>query len=861
MYQLQTVPEPPRGGVILPGTWYITVPEERTNQVINPSFELTLYNVQPVGGSGLIRSWTYSRSGVYSLRVNITGANQGVRYGNDVPLLVTEGTWSASCWLLGVRGVQYALIVTNLSDFPIAETVVTATGRWQFLSLTYREQANTSRRLMIRSLNPDPHAFYIDCLQFERCEVLDGPSTYIDGDQIGKSTHQEYLWLGEPHRSRSRRLENCRTGGVLVNLSALGLTVLAITGLEAPTYQHRLSDRTGLPGASVVSSSLRSRTFSLTARLHGGNFVEIEKTVSRLTRYLIPPDSGGSWTRLIFVPENDAGEPIGEWVEIDCLYSGGLEGNRTNPISETVTLQFIQPDPRLRTGCQGHRGSLIRSDVPESQSFLYRINLTPYTSSLQGFPPGSVGPNLTVRRLVWDPSTQTVVVLGDFSAVGTVTRRGITRFHPDTGTFSSIGPDTHFPTGTRLNDAKVRPTGEILVGGSFLDAGSSANRDYVAYYQPSSNTWIDATSGTPFNNEVLSVEWDSSSDIFYVGGLFTSPIPYLARFSIGGPAQPVTSATFNGPVTSIYLDRRQQRLYVSGNMTSPINRVGYLRLDATPPTWHTMGTGLAPNEYVLRFLELPTGEILAVGNFSSVGVPGTRGVALWNGHQWQSLDDSLEGVGPIRPFTGALGYDTVLLSDGTIVVSGTAREGYGRCGRFPSRIGWYRGTWLPIGPVEALTDPGTPGSRALLYRPEGYLLVGRDNIANIWGTSRLQIDYRGTSVTFPVIQVRAPTWPPSLPNAERPCLYSIRNLRTGDILAFDGLVIQNETITIDCRLGRVKITSSRRGDISDYLFSGSVIRLVPGRNILELSARDYVWDPGWWNVWWTIEHSHLGAAL
>jgi hypothetical protein len=575
-----------------------------------------------------------------------------------------------------------------------------------------------------------------------------------------------------------------------------------------------------------------------------------------LINLLVPGDWRDPWCRLVFEPRGDRGEVVGDRIEIFCLYAGGLEGNQSNPISETVTLQFIQPDPRFKTGSQGLFQSRSTPTAPRP-GFFYIFNLDRKRWPVQGFPP-TLGPNGPVRKIRWDEFDQSLVLGGAFDSVGGNTIRALVRFSFTEG-FTAIGSGTHFPSGGYINDLLCLPNGDIIVVGNFLDAGGSANRDYIAYYRRSDNSWIDATSGTPFNGEITSVAWDSLQERFFVGGVFTQPVPYLAQFQLGSPPTQVETPSPNGPVYSVYVDKRNERLYASGEVTNIFTRIGWH--DITPESfgWNQMGSGFdSPSEWATDFHELPSGNLLVLGTFADAGgVPNTRGAAVWTGYQWQAISDALDEGGPIR--VGA-GRQSQQVDNGMIVVAGSSQFGYGRCRSYPSRVGWIQGSsWVPFGIVENMSN--TLDVTTVCARPGGRVFIGRAYNLPVSVPNRVTFTYPGTAPAFPVFRLTVGRWPPELNYAAWSCLYYIRNLRTGETLYFDDFILRDETVIVDFRQGLPRVVSSRRGDQSDKILSGSLVTIVPGENTIEVLAREVSGFPVAWTAWWSIEHSHLGGAV
>ncbi len=145
--------------------------------------------------------------------------------------------------------------------------------------------------------------------------------------------------------------------------------------------------------------------------------------------------------------------------------------------------------------------------------------------------------------------------------------------------------DTNFDKGlnnqvfciTCDNNSQSEHYGNIYVGGEFTSTGSSGSTalNYVAYYNPSTNEWMNMSGGV--NGVVLAIAIDpNDSNKIYVGGNFTSaggvqgvPVKNIACYNMGtsewsglngGPSE-------NSVVRTIAFDSNGN-MYVGGSFTS-----------------------------------------------------------------------------------------------------------------------------------------------------------------------------------------------------------------------------------------------------------------------------------------------------
>jgi hypothetical protein len=173
------------------------------------------------------------------------------------------------------------------------------------------------------------------------------------------------------------------------------------------------------------------------------------------------------------------------------------------------------------------------------------------------------------------------------------------------------------------------------------------------------------------------VSWEAGGDQqLFVGGSFTSTPQYAFLYNDSGttgltPGAAVlglaASSTHLAAATSsnVYLRTRaatswtalgaagvlqllfvppsdgfpQGRLIAGGDTISPFTRIGQYNLATS--TWTTLGTGGA-NGAVLA-LALYNGEIVASGNFTSIGGVSTR-VARWTGTTWVAMGTEIDAI-------------------------------------------------------------------------------------------------------------------------------------------------------------------------------------------------------------------------
>src|SRR4029453_15970344 len=118
----------------------IIIPEATTNLVTNPSIETATTGYTAVGGS-IAQSNTKQYHGVYSLGVTPgAGTTDGAFYGT---VSLTSGTtYTLSCKFWGQAGLKYKISFATTGGVDLSTRPFTATGRWQWVSVTYTETSS-----------------------------------------------------------------------------------------------------------------------------------------------------------------------------------------------------------------------------------------------------------------------------------------------------------------------------------------------------------------------------------------------------------------------------------------------------------------------------------------------------------------------------------------------------------------------------------------------------------------------------------------------------------------------------------------------------------------------------------------------
>lgn len=250
------------------------------------------------------------------------------------------------------------------------------------------------------------------------------------------------------------------------------------------------------------------------------------------------------------------------------------------------------------------------------------------------------GINGSIRAIAIDASDN-VYFGGIFSSAGGSTSNGIARWNVSSSTWSQIGgPDFSFVLSIKINPYNSN----VYVGGIFTQIGpASTSANYMAIYNPGTNTWSQFSGGTdspvtgfvftptniyicgyfsnvngnPNFNRIASFNTSTNTwttfgtgfdsicntmigvgNLLYVGGQFTSAngngsIQYIAQIN-------TTTGTYSslpgGPGGSVEIlaSDTNNTLYVGGSFFVPPiapNSLGFAKWNPTTSTWTIDGNG------------------------------------------------------------------------------------------------------------------------------------------------------------------------------------------------------------------------------------------------------------------------------
>lgn len=180
-----------------------------------------------------------------------------------------------------------------------------------------------------------------------------------------------------------------------------------------------------------------------------------------------------------------------------------------------------------------------------------------------------------------------------------------------------------------VNAIAVQPDGGILIGGSFVNFGGVAGRNYLVRLNPhgSFDTTFN-TNGAGANNPVDVITLQSDGRILIGGFAITNyngtTIGRLARLNTDGSLDTAFNTNlgtgFNNATNAIAIEPDGQ-IVVGGNFTgvggTTANRIARLNANGTRDTAFIINTGTGFNQFINEVALQQDGRILVGGNFSS----------------------------------------------------------------------------------------------------------------------------------------------------------------------------------------------------------------------------------------------------
>ncbi|OAN36303.1 hypothetical protein A6A03_06010 [Chloroflexus islandicus] len=231
-----------------------------------------------------------------------------------------------------------------------------------------------------------------------------------------------------------------------------------------------------------------------------------------------------------------------------------------------------------------------------------------------------------------------------------------------------------------VNAIAIDSTGRVYVGGAFTDVAGIATADHVAMWNPATQTWSalgsNGNGNGALNGDVKALAIDSNGRVF-VGGSFTNAAgiataDYIARWN---PTTQTWSAlgsngsgngALNGDVTALTI-ASNSRVYVGGLFTNAAGISGANWVVVWNPisqTWSRLGTvngGVLMGDAIQALAVDNSGRVYVGGWFFNWhNIAAADYIVMWNPvtQTWNALGSNGSGDGALNDRVHALVVDT-----------------------------------------------------------------------------------------------------------------------------------------------------------------------------------------------------------
>lgn len=818
------LPAPLATGYRLDANWAVVVPPTVPiiNAVANPSVETNTTGYTAIGGT-VAQSIAKQRRGAYSLRVTPgAGTADGFYYGTVATAAAAAYPWSFDIW--AEAGREYLAYWASTAGAQVSAAVkIIGKGRWERAKVPYGETATTTRRLyVVKNGSANVRPFYIDGMLVPSGAGDIEDWRYFDGDTRGfVSSATEFYWNGTPHGSTSTMKAGSRAGGRILSLARYGFVLQAMFGLGMPT-PNNVALPLALPGGEQYQRTLAPASdFQLVGYVEGNGLPDMQEKHNGLKAALDVRRQAVTQTLLLqYQPIDECGDVIGETAEVRCSFQGGLEGTWDNHYRENLNLKFRVHLPYIAA-----KGGTVAAALDVRDSFtagyIARRDVNGIWGALNTSGLNAVaGPILAMPDGRW-------LLGGSFTNAGGVADADYLAYYdPTTDTFTAVNAT---PLNAVVQNLLRLPDGNVVVAGNFTNAGGFANADYLCLLTVATGAFS-AFNATPLNNPVYALALLPTNDVAF-GGIFTDAgRPYLGKLTLStGAYSAFTVATLNGSVITL-LTTSWGDLFIGGTFTDAggfanNDRLSLLR---APYTVHSQLSGFtALNNNVYSLSQLSSGEILIGGTYTDV-----NGDTTWD-YLISAIVAPSGGTGSAVPLMVSKPFSSI---NAGVFFAQEVRPGINIVGGLFSSVAGvplfdalFQYSGSTIIPID-LDLPGAASVFALASRPNGELIVGVTTTGTAYTSGTTSITNPGSAPVRPVIVITHPTTATAIAP-----LYSIRNLTTGKVISFNLSLLIGETVTIDFAAGT--ITSDLRGSLNGTVLPGSNLDtfvLVPGPNSINI---------------------------
>ena len=500
-------------------------------------------------------------------------------------------------------------------------------------------------------------------------------------------------------------------------LTAAGLALALTAAVAAETWD----DRFGVPNLNNQLFAL-DVSASETVAIGGSFSGNSAGNPGALNANKVALWNGASWSTLGTGPDHGPGGPVHavKWLGNELYVGGEFPGANNLPANHLIRWDGSSWHPLVAGGVTGLNGSVhalatagdhlyvagrFTTAGPVVANCVARWDGTTW-SALGGGISGGATPVVTALAVAPDGS---VYVGGMFTSASGVPAVNIARW--DGSSWSPLGTGITGP-GAIVRAIAVASNGDVVAGGNFTTAGGQPAQNLARW---NGSTWQEVVGGVQ-EGEVLALAYDG--DDLWVGGTFTKAntyiVPYLGVLQNGIWQIPGIQGV-NGEVRQIVV--RPAGVYLVGFFQNAGDRTGLLSMAKWDRTeFQALHRGFVGGDGYPNDISAAGTNVIAVGSFESVGGRPARGVARWDGTEWQLLGTPQNSgvTWPQLPITA------LALPSGEAYVGGAFSQIAGVGAWNIAR--WNGNFWQALG--SGVQDGSNTRVNAIVQLPDGSLVAG-----------------------------------------------------------------------------------------------------------------------------------------
>ncbi len=804
--------------------WGVILPKETTNLATNSSLEFGSTGWSPLGGGATIGTTSYKQTfGAWSLQINHQITSEGAFLSMGTP---AAGSYSLSAYVNGTSGHRYRLVAESASGVALGAGSITSVGAWQSINTLFGLAAGTGLNIVARHIDSANGTFYLDGVQLESGTF---PTTYIDGDQPGGT------WTGGAHVSSSTRSGQVRSGGTVIALADLGLSVDQFPGAGMPPIEDSAQSYAITDGAQFQRQRAASRKFTLTAKPIVGTSLGDFHVTRRTLIDVFKPDLVTPQQPIRFIYVGGQGT-----VQIDAYYDKGLElGNMDGPIAENAAISFNAYDPYWYFPTQ-QGTALAPLRALGSVNFIAKRNAQGQWGTLGNagstiFNPAS-GP-----ATIWDmiqTGGGSVIFGGNWGTLAGTVAPGIGVYYPNTNTFGTLAGGT-VDKDNQVVALAQNPAGTLFLGGNFTTVAGTVAKNIGRHFN---NAFGTLQGGTLVSGLVWDLNYSPNGTLF-MGGAFaniqgTANSRNLAMWtgafgSMGG--------TVNGDIFGLAwgLDNR---LFMTGAFTTVKGTVGTAIAFWKDANYGTMGAlGDGGGAWGFGLGVGPNGVLYETGDFVTTSGGSALRTAAWNGVQHQALGYGLNGGGRAvlaDSQTGNIYFGGAFTSAGSI--------------NSPANYAVWNGAAFVPPDILFVGAPGYEAGtvRAMLLTQDRSFYIAGDFSGTTSAAAVGTIVNVGRAAVYPTLRLRNN-------GAGTGRIFQLVNTTTDDGIYFNYVMQGGESALLTLQPGQRSFQSSAQGNVFGLLLPGSnlaTFSLLPGTNYVSFFAdsssveASFFWQPRSWSI-------------